>query len=95
MLLFAATGRCAAMPLSLLARDRAFDDLAELDARRWCCIGLELWAASARLETPVRIIAFPLMAACAIGAAARNQRLRIATALASIPTVYSLRSACQ
>ena len=41
-------------------------------------------------ETPVRIIAFPLMAACAIALAARNQRLRLATALASIPTFYSL-----
>jgi hypothetical protein len=41
-------------------------------------------------ETPVRIIAFPLMAACALALAARNQRLRLATALASIPTFYSL-----
>ena len=41
-------------------------------------------------ETPVRIIAFPLMAACAIALAARDQRLRLATALASIPTFYSL-----
>jgi hypothetical protein len=41
-------------------------------------------------ETPVRIIAFPLMAACAIALAVRNQRLRLATALASIPTFYSL-----
>ena len=41
-------------------------------------------------ETPVRIIAFPLMAACAIALAARNQRLGVATALASIPTFYSL-----
>jgi hypothetical protein len=30
------------------------------------------------------------MAACAIALAARDQRLRLATALASIPTFYSL-----
>jgi hypothetical protein len=51
--------------------------------------GLEFRGVGA-FETPVRIIAFPLMAACAIALAARNQRLRLATALASIPTFYSL-----
>jgi hypothetical protein len=51
--------------------------------------GLEFKGIGA-FETPVRIIAFPLMAACAIALAARNQRLRLATALASIPTFYSL-----
>jgi hypothetical protein len=51
--------------------------------------GFELKGIGA-FETPVRIIAFPLMAACAIALAARNQRLRLATALASIPTFYSL-----
>lgn len=51
--------------------------------------GLELRGTGA-FETPVRMIAFPLMAACAIALAARNQRLRVATALASIPTFYSL-----
>ena len=51
--------------------------------------GLEFRGIGA-FETPVRIIAFPLMAACAFALAARNQRLRLATALASIPTFYSL-----
>ena len=51
--------------------------------------GLEFNGVGA-FETPVRIIAFPLMAACAIALAARNQRLRLATSLASIPTFYSL-----
>ena len=51
--------------------------------------GLEFKGVGA-FETPVRIIAFPLMAACAIALAARNQRLRLATALASTPTFYSL-----
>ena len=51
--------------------------------------GLEFGGIGA-FETPARIIAFPLMAACAIALAARNQQLRLATALASIPTFYSL-----
>ena len=51
--------------------------------------GLEFRGIGA-FETPVRIIAFPLMAACAIVLAARDRRLRLATALASIPTFYSL-----
>jgi hypothetical protein len=41
-------------------------------------------------ETPVRIIAFPLMAACAIALAARGQRLGIATMLVSLPTLYGV-----
>jgi hypothetical protein len=51
--------------------------------------GLEFRGVGA-FETPVRIITFPLMAACAIALAARDQRLGLATALASIPTFYSL-----
>jgi hypothetical protein len=43
-------------------------------------------------ETPVRIIAFPLMAACAIALAARGERLGLATMLVSIPTLYSVAS---
>lgn len=35
-----------------------------------------------------QIVAFPLMAACAIAYAARNRRLGIATALVSIPTFW-------
>ncbi len=37
-----------------------------------------------------QMIAFPLIAACAIAYAARNQRLGIATALVSIPTLFNL-----
>jgi hypothetical protein len=44
----------------------------------------------AAFETPVRIIAFPLMAACGIALAARSQRLGLATMLVSIPTLYSV-----
>ncbi|MCK1512051.1 hypothetical protein IVB22_05600 [Bradyrhizobium sp. 190] len=41
-------------------------------------------------ETPIRMIAFPLMAACAIALAARGQRLGLATMLVSIPTLYGI-----
>jgi hypothetical protein len=40
--------------------------------------------------TPAQMIGFPLMAACAIGFAAGNQRLGIATVLVSIPTLFNL-----
>jgi heme/copper-type cytochrome/quinol oxidase subunit 1 len=43
-------------------------------------------------ETPVRMIAFPLMAACAIALAARGERLGLATMLVSIPTLYGVAS---
>jgi hypothetical protein len=51
--------------------------------------GLDFRGVSA-FETPVRIIAFPLMAACGIALAARSQRLGLATLLVSIPTLYSV-----
>ena len=51
--------------------------------------GLDFRGVSA-FETPVRIIAFPLMAACAIALSARSQRLGLAVALVSIPTLYSV-----
>ena len=51
--------------------------------------GLDFNGISA-FETPVRIIAFPLMGACAIALAARNQRLGLAAMLVSIPTLYSV-----
>lgn len=44
----------------------------------------------AGFETVAQIIAFPLMAACAIALAARNRRLGVATALVSIPTLSGL-----
>jgi hypothetical protein len=51
--------------------------------------GLDFNGISA-FETPVRIIAFPLMGACAIALAARNQRPGLAAMLVSIPTLYSV-----
>jgi hypothetical protein len=53
--------------------------------------GLDFDGVSA-FETPVRIIAFPLMAACAIALAARGERLGLATLLVSIPTLYGVAS---
>jgi len=41
----------------------------------------------ATFETLAQIIAFPLMAACAIALAARNQRLALAATLVSLPTL--------
>ncbi|XSC46050.1 hypothetical protein ACF1BQ_008855 [Bradyrhizobium sp. RDT10] len=51
--------------------------------------GLDFRGVSA-FETPVRMIAFPLMAACAIAFAARGQRLGLATLLVSIPTLFGV-----
>jgi hypothetical protein len=51
--------------------------------------GFDLDGVSA-FQTPAQIVAFPLMAACAIALAARNQRLGLAAALVSIPTLFGL-----
>jgi hypothetical protein len=51
--------------------------------------GLDFRGVSA-FETPVRIIAFPLMGACAIALAARKEQLGLATMLVSIPTLYGV-----
>jgi hypothetical protein len=51
--------------------------------------GLDFRGVSA-FETPVRIIAFPLMAACGIALAAHGQRPGLATLLVSIPTLYGV-----
>jgi hypothetical protein len=53
--------------------------------------GLDFNGISA-FETPAQIIAFPLMGACAIALAARNQRLGLAAMLVSIPTLYGVFS---
>ncbi len=46
----------------------------------------------ALVQTSAQIIAFPLIAACAVAYAAREQRLGLATALVSIPTLFNLFS---
>ena len=52
--------------------------------------GLELDSGFVALQTTAQIIAFPLMAACAIALAARGERLGLATALVSIPTLFNV-----
>lgn len=42
------------------------------------------------LQTPLQIVAYPLMAACAIACALRNQRLGLATLLVSAPTLANV-----
>ena len=51
--------------------------------------GLDFGGLSA-FQTPVQIIAFPLMGTCAIVLAARKERLGLATILVSIPTVFDV-----
>jgi hypothetical protein len=51
--------------------------------------GLDFDGISA-FQTPLQIVAFPLMAACAIALAARNERLGLATMLVSIPTLFNV-----
>jgi hypothetical protein len=41
-------------------------------------------------QTSIEAVAFPLIAACAIALAARNEHLGIATLLVAIPTLYKL-----
>ncbi len=52
--------------------------------------GLEFSSGFAALQTTAQIVAFPLMAACAIALAARNRRLGVATALVGIPTLVNV-----
>jgi hypothetical protein len=52
--------------------------------------GLEFNSGFAALQTTAQIIAFPLMAACAIALAARDRRLGLATVLVAIPTLVNV-----
>jgi hypothetical protein len=52
--------------------------------------GLEFNSGFSALQTTSQIIAFPLLAACAIALAARDRRLGLATALVSIPTLFNV-----
>jgi len=52
--------------------------------------GLDFDSGFSALQTTAQIIAFPLMAACAIALAARNERLGLATALVGIPTLFNV-----
>ena len=52
--------------------------------------GLQFNSGFAALQTTAQIVAFPLLAACAIALAARNRRLGLATALVGIPTLVNV-----
>jgi hypothetical protein len=88
----------AAMVLALIGRVRdAIIAMAAILAMNWLSgmpsvvlRGFEPDGPFPALLTGWQLVAVPLMAACAIALAARNQRLGLATALASIPTFYSL-----
>jgi hypothetical protein len=51
--------------------------------------GLDFGGFSA-FQTPIQIIAFPLMGACAIALATRKERLGLAALLVSIPTLFDV-----
>ena len=76
--------RCAIMALGALVLMNWLNDMPSVVRH-----GLDFKGLSA-FETPMQIIAFPLMGACAIALAARNQRLGLAAMLVSIPTLYSV-----
>lgn len=52
--------------------------------------GLQLKGTFSMIETTARIIAFPLIAACAIAYAARNEHLGRATLLVAVPTLFGI-----
>ena len=85
-LALAATGhvRYAIMALGALVLMNWLNDMPSMVRH-----GLDFRGVSA-FETPVRIIAFPLMAACGIALAAHGQRPGLATLLVSIPTLYGV-----
>ena len=52
--------------------------------------GLEFGSSYTAIQTTAQIIAFPLIAACAIAYAARDQRTGIAAVLVSIPSLFTV-----
>lgn len=52
--------------------------------------GFELKSAFGIMESSARIIAFPLVAACAIAYAAHNEHLGRATFLVAVPTLFNM-----
>lgn len=50
--------------------------------------GLEFKSAFSAMETTAKVIAFPLIAACAIAYAAHNEHLGRATLLVAVPTLF-------
>jgi hypothetical protein len=88
----------AALPFAAIGRVRyAIIALGAVVAMTWLNYmpsvvlhGLEFNSGFAALQTTAQIIAFPLMAACAIALAARDRQLRLATALVGIPTLFNV-----
>ena len=76
--------RCAIMALGALVLMNWLNDMPSVVRH-----GLDFKGLSA-FETPMQIIAFPLMGACAIALAARSQWLGLATLLVGIPTLYGV-----
>ena len=76
--------RCAIMALGALVLMNWLNDMSSVVRH-----GLDFKGLS-DFETPMQIIAFPLMGACAIALAARSQRLGLATLLVGIPTLYGV-----
>lgn len=52
--------------------------------------GLEFKSAFSAVETTAKVIAFPLIAACAIAYAAHNEHLGRATFLVAVPTLFNV-----
>lgn len=52
--------------------------------------GLEFKSAFSAMETIAKVIAFPLIAACAIAYAAHNEHLGRATFLVAVPTLFNV-----
>lgn len=52
--------------------------------------GLEFKSAFSAVETTARVIAFPLIAACAIAYAAHDEHLGRATLLVAVPTLFTV-----
>jgi len=76
--------RCAIMALGALVLMNWLNDMPSVVRHALDFKGLSAF------ETPMQIIAFPLMGACAIALAARSQRLGLATLLVGIPTLYGV-----
>lgn len=85
-LAFATVGklRYAIMTLGALALMSWLNDMPSVVRH-----GLDFDGVSA-FQTPIQLVAFPLMGACAIALAARNRQLGLAAALASIPTLFGV-----
>jgi len=86
---FAAMGRVryAIMSLGLLVMMAWLNNMPSVILH-----GLDFKSAYSALESMSRIIAFPLIGACAIAYAARNEHLGRATFLVAIPTLFGVLS---